>query len=289
MLALPALCFAGEAPDVDTIKVIDSPKQVVVTHSKDTVLLHVDGNAVDSGYRYECRVTPKHPHGLKVMEREGNALEFSHPFKCRDTLNTRQHFQVFGSDIYFGFGGSRIDAASRPAFSKASQLGVLNFLALGYVFNKSRSRLSLGVGFNWSWYSLKNPYFWTRSDDGVVGFEPSAEDLHDHSASLTLMSMQFPLMFNQSLGKHWNIAAGAILNWNYYARFSNCYASGSSDNSVTTHGLHQRKLSFDYIAMVSWHGLGAYFRYAPQSVFKTSFGPKIDNRWTIGLVLRGGW
>ena len=99
--------------------------------------------------------------------------------------------------------------------------------------------------------------------------------------------MQFPLMFNQSLGKSWNVAVGAVMNWNFFADYKNTYRIGKSDYSETTRGLNQRKISFDCIAMLSWHGLGAYFRYAPQSVMKTGWGPEIKNRWTLGIVLRG--
>lgn len=290
IITLPALCFASEAPDVDTIKVVDNPNQVVITQDDNTVLLHVDGSATDKDYRYECRVTPtSHPHGLNVMDREGSGVEFCHPFKrcCDDSTRTKHHMQVFASDIYFGIGSYHGGDAS-GAFKKAfPEVGILNFLALGYEFNKNRSRLSLGLGFNWSWYSLHDPYYWNRSNAGVLGYEMDASTHDGHNATLRLMSMQFPLMFNQSLGKRWSLAVGAILNWNYYAEFKNSYRQAKSNYSVTTHGLYQRKLSFDYIAMVSWHGLGAYFRYAPQSLFKPGFGPKIDNRWSIGLVLRG--
>ena len=48
-----------------------------------------------------------------------------------------------------------------------------------------------------------------------------------------------------------------------------------------------RGFSLDYVAMVSYNGVGAFFRYSPQSVFKTSQGPEIKNRWTLGIVLRG--
>ena len=287
IIALPSLCFASEAPNVDTLKVIDNPKQVVVSQTDEALMLHVDGCKSNEDYNYECRVTPKH-HSLIVMEREGKDLEFRCPFMRRDTTDKKYHFQLFMSDIYFGFGGSSVGADNSGAIKQAfPQVGILNLLGLGYEFNKERSRVSLGVGFNWSWYTLHEPYYWSRTDDGVVGYVTDHTDYKGHNATLRVVSMQFPLIFNQSLGKRWSLAAGPILNWNYYAVYNNKYSLGDSDYSVTTRGLHQRKLSFDYIAMVSWHGLGAYFRYAPQSVFESGFGPEIKNRWTIGFILRG--
>ena len=95
-------------------------------------------------------------------------------------------------------------------------------------------------------------------------------------------------MFRHSLGKRWGLSAGVVMNWHCYASFTNSHRMGMSDYNVTTHGLQQRKLSFDCVAMVTWHGIGAYFRFAPQSVFKAGFGPEMKNRWTLGFVV-GGW
>ena len=287
IMALPALCFATEAQNSDTIKVVEKPNQVVVMQNDDTVMLQVNGSDTDKDYRYECRMTPNCHDGITIYHREGNDTGSWCPFMRCDSTDAKHHMELLMSDIYFGIGGYHVDASSGTFKQAFPEVGILNFLALGYEFNKNRSRLSLGLGFNWSWYSLHDPYYWNRSNAGVLGYEMDASSHDGHNATLRLMSMQFPLMFNQSLGKRWSLAVGAILNWNYYAEFKNSYSQAQSNYSVTTHGLYQRKLSFDYIAMVSWHGLGAYFRYAPQSLFKPGFGPKIDNRWSIGLVLHG--
>ena len=168
-----------------------------------------------------------------------------------------------------------------------SEIGILNLIALGRVFNQGRSTVSLGVGFNWHRYGLESPYFWHRTTEGTLGYMEFGEPFDKHRATLLVRSMQFPLMFNQSLGKRWNVAVGAVMNWNFYADVRNSYRMGKTDYNETTRGLNQRKISFDGIAMLSWHGLGVYFRYAPQSVMKANYGPELKNRWTLGLVLRG--
>ena len=286
---LPSVCLADNAADIDTVKVIDTPRQVVVTQNGDEVLLQIDGSATDPDYRYEYLVKPKRHGRLATASREGSEVEFHHPFSKCDSAGERHHFEVFLSDVYFGFGGHSIDAANRDAVNKStSQVGVLNFVGLAYRFNQSRSRVSLGVGFDWSHYGMRNPYFWHRADNGVVGWEKGAADYNKHHALLSVYSLQFPLMYRHSLGKRWGLSAGVVMNWHCYASFTNSHRMGMSDYNVTTHGLQQRKLSFDCVAMVTWHGIGAYFRYSPQSVFKAGFGPEMKNRWTLGFVL-GGW
>ncbi len=286
---LPGACLAGNAADTDTVKVVDAPRQVVVTQNSNEVLLQIDGSATDPDYRYEYRIKPKRHGRLATAYREGSEVEFHHPFSKCDSADKQHHFEVFLSDVYFGFGGHSIDAANRDAVNKSMcQIGVLNFVGLAYLFNQSRSRVSLGVGFDWTQYSMRNPYLWHRSDDGVVGWDKGATDYNKHHALLSVYSLQFPLMYRHSLGKRWGFSAGVVMNWHCYASFTNSHRIGMSDYNVTTHGLQQRKLSFDCVGMVTWHGIGAYFRYSPQSVFKAGFGPEMKNRWTLGFVL-GGW
>ena len=288
LAVVPSICLAQTEKVADTLKVIDHPRRVIVTETDSAAQVKVIGLGRDRGYLYEYNVKPGVDGKLVTTEKENGVVDFHHPFRRRDTVNTKPHCIAFLSDLYVGWGRAGVDAAYGNAMKKSvSEFGVLNLLGLGRVFNQNRSRVSLGLGFNWSHYGLNHPHVWTRSDDGVVGISAMSEPLVEYHASLTLYSMQFPLIFNQSLGKNWSIAGAVVMNWNYYADFHNRYSIDVSNYGVTTRGLYQRKLSFDYVAMLSWHGIGAYFRYAPQSVFKSGFGPEIKNRWTLGIVLRG--
>ena len=288
IMALPSLCAASDAIKDDSVKVIKNPEQVTITKRDGLFRLNVDGNDQNKDYRYEYLVKERYDGKLYVQESEGGSVKFRHPFSKSDSSYKKNHWEVFFSDLMFGWGGHSVASADRDILKKSmSEIGILNLVSLARVFNQGRSRVSLGVGFNWHRYNLESPYFWTRSYEGVLGYEKVLEPFDKHRATLLVRSMQFPLMFDQSLGKDWNVSLAAVMNWNYYADYHNSYRIGKSDYTETTRGLNQRKLSFDGIAMLSWGGLGMYFRYAPQSVFKNGFGPEIKNRWTLGLVLRG--
>lgn len=288
MAAAIAVMTTAARAQTDTVRVIDRPDRVVITECDSVAQVKVYGHRRDHGYEFDYAARPGSDGNLITEKKEVGQLEWKHPFCRRDSVNRKLHFQVFLSDIYVGWGGATVEAGYDDVIKRGiSEFGVLNLVGLGYCFNQGRSRLSLGVGFNFSRYRLNHPYFWTRDEAGIVGAETSTGQIEKHRASMVLYSMQFPLMFNQSLGKRWNVAAGLVMNWNYYADFTNGYRLGKTNFSATTHGLYQRKLSFDVMAMLSWHGIGAYFRYAPQSLLKSGMGPQIDSRWTLGLVLRG--
>lgn len=197
-----------------------------------------------------------------------------------------KHFQIFLSDLYIGWGGNsndNIDVLKK----KHTELGVLNLVALGYNFNQHSTMVSAGIGFNWTGYSLKKPGQWTMSNDGVVGVISLPEPYKKHRAALLVRSMQFPIMIHHNLGNHFNIAAGPVLNWNFYASMSNAHSVDNDDYTTSTHGLHQRKFSVDGIVKLTYRGVGAFLRYSPQSLFKSGYGPDIKNRWTLGLIISG--
>ena len=288
ILAWPNLSSASEAIKDDSVKVIKHPEQVIITKRDGSFRLNVEGNETDKNYRYEYLVKEREDGKLYAQESEGGSVKFRHPFSKCDSSYMKNHWELFMSDLYFGWGGHSVASADRDILKKSmSEIGILNFVSLARVFNQGRTRVSLGLGFNWQRYNLESPYFWARSNEGVLGYGELLEPFDRHHATLLVRSMQFPLMFNQSLGKDWNFSVGAVMNWNYYADYHNSYRIGKSDYSETTRGLNQRKISFDGIAMLSWGGLGAYFRYAPQSVMKDGWGPEIKNRWTVGIILRG--
>ncbi|MBR6284607.1 MAG: hypothetical protein IKR25_09980 [Muribaculaceae bacterium] len=293
LLAIPSLCLAHPVPSTDTVKVINHPNRVTITQRDNEVLLDVKGSDSDKNYRYEYRLKRNADGTIQSEQNESRSVEFKNPFKKRDSINTKPHIEVFLSGIYLGWGRHSVESGHQDAIKKSmSEGGILNLIGAGLVFNKSRSRLSIGMGFNWSNYSLHEGHFWDRDNNGVVGLktttETGASSFSNHNATLSLRSMQFPLLFKQSLGKNWDITAGAVLNWNFFADYTNTYRIENSDYNVTTRGLHQRKVSCDFIGMLTWHGLGAYFRYAPKSVFDKDFGPEMKNRWTLGVVV-GLW
>ncbi|MBR5085450.1 MAG: hypothetical protein IKX31_00415 [Muribaculaceae bacterium] len=283
MAMLPLLLLAQETSKIDTVKVIDKPNQVVIAEDGDQVVVNVNGAYQDKDYKYEYRAKPA-CRGFISNQTENHSLSYQLG-EC-DSTKSKRSFDVFMSDLYVGFGGNSVEQGTRDIIKRSTlEIGILNLVGLGVTLN--RTRLSLGMGFNWTRYGLNQPYVWSRSGDGIVGFDALTGEVRNPRTSLLVRSMQFPLLFNQYLGKHWAITVGPIFNWNYYADFNSSYCDDINNYSITTHGLNQRKFSVDGIVMVSWRGLGAYFRYAPQSVFKDGFGPEIKNRWALGLIIRG--
>ena len=287
-MAALAIMAASGTERVDTVKVINNAKQVIITERGSDIRMKVNGLQDDDDYNYEYRVKQDSDGSITTTETENKNVELKIPFKrCGNEKDS--HFEVFLSDVYMGWGRTDVEAGAQPYIrKKAYEAGVLNLVALGYKFNQNRSRLSLGVGFNWAFYGTKNPYLWATDDAGHVGVGQMEDyDLKHRHANLVVRSLQFPLMFNQRVGEKVYLAVAGVMNWNYYANLENRFKIDKNDFNVKTRGLHQRKVSFDVMAIASWRKLGVYFRYSPQSVFKGAWGPELKNRWSLGIMLHG--
>ncbi|MBQ9216622.1 MAG: hypothetical protein IJ724_13395 [Muribaculaceae bacterium] len=292
VLAMAAMTiFAAQATEqTDTVKVINHAKQVVITERRGDIRMRVNGLEDDDDYNYEYRVKQNNDGTVTATQTENKNVTFGYPFKRCDPDRTDSHFEVFLSDVYVGWGHTKVGAANSDQIRNHTyEAGILNLLGVGYNFNLNRSRLSLGVGFNWAFYCMKNPYLWARNDEGQVVYDDLSilGDYSNRHSNLVVRSLQFPLMFNQRIAQHVNVAVAGVMNWNYYANLENRFRIGKTSHKLTTNGLHQRKVSFDVMAIATFKSLGVYFRYSPQSVFKGDWGPELKNRWNLGLILHG--
>lgn len=290
VMALSAIVVAQGSELGDTVKVINNAKQVVITEKRGDIRMRVNGLQNDDDYNYEYRVKQDADGTVTATQTENTNVTFGHPFKRCDPDRTDSHFELFLSDVYVGWGHTGVNAAAQPYIRQHTyEAGILNLIGAGYNFNRNRSRVSLGVGFNWAFYCMKSPYLWGKSDDGHVGVSDLSElgEFKGRHSNLVMRSLQFPLMFNQRIAQHVNLAVAGVMNWNYYANLENRFSIEKTDFKTSTHGLHQRKVSFDVVAIASFKSLGVYFRYAPQSVFNCGYCPELKNRWNLGLIIHG--
>lgn len=157
--AITAPCMSGAEP-TDTVKVINNPSKVTITKGDGKVKLKVDGSKDDKDYQYEYKVSADADNRLYAQESESGHMKFRHPFSRYDSTYKKPHWEVFTSDLMFGWGGHSVASADRDILKKSmSEIGILNLVSLARVFNQGRSRVSLGVGFNWHRYGLEKPYF----------------------------------------------------------------------------------------------------------------------------------
>ncbi len=269
----------------DTVRVINNANQVVITETNSRVQVDVKGINGDAGktYQYEACHSKE---GLSTSEREGRDWTVRIPMAKSDTSKCGKHqFELFLSGVYFGWGGTSAHDNWTGAPKLTHEWGILNILGGAYKFG-NRNRLSLGIGYQHRQYRLKRDFqFVTANEQGDIDIATVPPAHEKPSATLHNYTVQFPLLYAKGFGKGFWAYGGCVMDWNCYASYDYNYQTDKTKHRETTHGLRQRKITFDLLAGLTWHGLGAYFRYSPQQVFASGAGPKLDKTWTLGITL----
>ena len=112
-MAALAIMTANATQRVDTIKVINNAKQVVVTENSGDIRLRVNGLQNDDDYYYEYRVKQDHDAAITTTETEHKNVELKYPLK-RCEYEDGSHFELFMSDVYVGWGRTNVETGAQP-------------------------------------------------------------------------------------------------------------------------------------------------------------------------------
>ena len=273
--------FHMAAQSTDTVKVIDQPRQVIITETPTGVQMKVVGakNGEDSNYTY----TVQHAPNDTIHTTQGSDWELNVPFSLTFKKDKKKeyHWSVICSGIYFGAGLS----TSYDLVNNAFNWGILNFASLNYNTLHGQN-FSIGVGYDNKRFSLKRPNCFVMDEETNIvtnGLYP--EGTNDRSAVLSVRAIQFPLQCQQFFGKSFHITLGGTMNWNVYAKCNTHYKVNKTHHDVSYRGIKQNKLTFDVYGALSYNRLSLYCRYSPCNLFKKGYGPEIKNTWMMGCAI----
>ena len=276
LVAFMALGLSAYGNDVDTIRVINNPGRVVITEKNGTVSVQVKDESGDASkdYKYDVR---RSSSSLKLEDYDD------------DDEDADKKWDLFVGGLYVGWGHSNGHDAAKGATGLSREVGILNLLGVSYNFNP-RSSLSLGAGVAGKWYNLKSEYLFEEPDPanhpGMLTVNRNwPAGASKTKSTFSNVMVQFPLLYHQGFGKKFNIMVGPVLNWNVYATNDNIFDVDRTTTKTSTKGMHQRKVTVDGIIGVGHRAVGVYFRYSPMNIFENGYGPKINNTWTLGLMI----
>ena len=267
---LAAATLTAQTPD--TVTIIESPNQVIITETTTGTRVKVVGQKDNDDYSYTYTVQ----HASNDTVHTTSDWELNFPFK--KNKRKRYHWTMETKGLYFG-GGLK---TSYDLVNNTFNWGILNIASINYDTWHGQ-HFSLGVGYDNKRFSLKRPNCFVMDEaTNIMGTEFYPDNVQDRSSVLSVRAIQFPLLFQQDFGKDFHIVLGASMNWNVYAKCSTHYKINKTDYDVSFHGIKQNKITFDVIGALSFNGLAIYCRFTPSNMIKQGFGPEIKNTWTLG-------
>ncbi len=270
---MAAVTMSAQTPD--TVTVIETPNQVIITETTTGTRVKVVGQKDNEDFSYTYTVQ----HASNDTVHTTSDWELNFPFK--KSSNKEYHWSIVCSGLYFGGGVS----TSYDLINNSFNWGILNLASLNYNTLHGQQFL-IGVGYDNKRFSLKRPNCFVMDEaTNIVGIESYPEGTVDRSSVLSVRAIQFPLQFQQFLGKDFHITIGGTMNWNVYAKCNTHYKINKTHYDVSYRGIKQNKLTFDVYGALSYNRFGIYCRYSPCNVFKKGFGPEIKNTWMLGVAI----
>ena len=256
----------------DTVTVIESPSQVIITESSTGTRVNVIGQKENKSYSYNYSMQ----HASNDTVHTTSDWELNYPFK----KNRRNacHWTIESKGLYFG-GGLK---TSYDLVNNSFNWGILNIVSINY-HTLHGQHFSLGVGYDNKRFSLKRPNCFVMDETtNIVSTETYPDNVKERSSVLSVRAIQFPLLFQQDLGEDFHIVLGASMNWNVYAKCNTHYKVNKTTHDVSYRGIKQNKVTLDVIGALSYSGLAIYCRFTPSNMFKQGYGPEIKSTWTLG-------
>ncbi len=273
-----------EAPD--TIKVIENVRQIKVTTSKDnTIITAVTPNDDGTYSEYQYDVTVEQED--KTIGKSDRS-HFGFPFRFETDASCGRSNKVLRSvtglkGLYWGWNFNYHDKGD---IKNCFEVGIMELVGISWQRSRRGPAFDIGLGFGMRRYLTGNGAIFAR-DGQTLSFIPSAEHegIKLTRSRMDIWTFHLPLTYTQPLGRHFNFAAGAIVNFNTYAKAWNRWESGETKVSETIKGFEQRLLTADIFASINLRdALGFYARWSPVPVFCSDKGPSVRS-WSIGAVI----
>ena len=271
----------------DTLMEVDTPSNVLITESSKGTRITVTDSRDGTEESYLIEYTP----GAKVStSRKSSVSIFNIPgFDC---MNRKEKCGCIGSGWSLGMDGLCIGLNEAHAqtgggglqWSKSFEISWLSCFNIGYSF--SRSRIYLGLGFDWRNYKTTADRRWlVATESGGVEWGEAPEGANVRYSRLKVFSLQIPLLYEWRIPKsRLKFKLGPILNFNTYSSLKGVYDDSFGNRcEFFTKDFKRNPTTLDFFGSISYrNALGIYVRYSPMKVLKDS-SPINFTPFTIGV------
>ena len=284
LFSIKALAYS-EVPD--TLIAVDSPSKVIITESSEGTKITVTDNENGAEESHFIAYTP----GANVKtSRKSSVSLFNIP--GLDCMNRQEKCGRSGSRWLLGMEGVCIGLNEAHAqtgggglqWSKSFEISWLSCLNIGYSFN--RSRIYLGLGFDWRNYKATADRRWlVATEAGGVEWGEAPEGVNVRYSRLKVFSLQMPLLYEWRVPKsRLKLKLGPILNFNTYSSIKGVYDDSFGNRcEFFTKEFKRNPTTLDFFGAISYHNaLGIYVRYSPMKVLKDP-SPINFTPFTIGI------
>ena len=161
-----------------------------------------------------------------------------------------------------------------------------NLFGARYAPSKN-TQLQMGFGVNWRNYRMKNENRFFKQDDNQLIIAPYPDGANIEFSRIKIFSMTLEMLLAQYFTKNIKVTAGPVVNFNSHGSIKTRYKLNGEGHKETSNNINQNAVTIDFKAEVGIDPVSLYFKYSPQNMLDTNYGPKFHSmsagvKWTFG-------
>ena len=254
----------------DTGAVIENPNRIIVTESSASTTIEVNGTQHRPDYHFSYSInadtTAVAPFSF-TLPIIGDKL--SHPSSSQIT---------FFSSIYFG---AVLPYHSPDPVRASWEYGVD---VIGKRYNYRGASFCIAVGIGGKEIAIRRGTTAECDNDRLL-LLPAPVGASDTRTHLSMGYISVPVYYRQKIHRSLSFKLAAELHYNFLMRGKTEYTLDGVEYTRKLTGLHQRAVTPEFsftIGTVDFGGV--YVKWAPVSLFKSAYGPRIST-YSIGFTL----
>ena len=276
MLALAGSISASAATENNDTVVIKNAREVTIITGDSVQKITVRGREGQSGYVFKSAI-------------EYNGDNFSRTrsvYQSPKVSLRRDSTSMVEGTAHLAFGiNIPMDAHENVDISPFRSWEIW-FIPLQTDFFLSRSHkdfISVGLGFDWRNYRMKNDTRFMLVGEEVVGLGTFPQGASPKFSRVKTFSINVPLLYSHKFDKDWGIGLGGVINWNTYASIKTSFKQDGGSHKFVDKHIGQRKFTVDAMAVLYNPLFDIYVKYSPQDVLKE---PSVNfHALTVGIYL----
>jgi hypothetical protein len=272
VLAVPT---AAMAEANDTLEIRNAQKVIVVTGDS-LQSIHIKGKENDDKFEYHNTiqlVDSNYVSTVSFNSGEWNFLPFgigSKKAKGNRDTEVRMHFGLGLCSALGAPDGMEVNTGSSWELS----------WIIADIYRRpwhNQHAFSVGFGLNWRNYRMTGHRRFMEDTEGNIVLTDYPAGTNPKFSRIKVFSLQVPLLYYYTAGKHVTLGIGPVVNFNTYSSIKTRYSLGGEKYKDITKGIHVNPMTVDIMAYLRLSHLQLYCKYSPCNVLDSSYGPKFQS------------
>ncbi|MDR3296723.1 MAG: hypothetical protein LBS94_00625, partial [Prevotellaceae bacterium] len=194
----------------------------------------------------------------------------------------------------FGFGLANVTSKNLSSTTSVDGLTVDPARCYEWTFNIFDATIPIvspylglvsGFGLDWRNFRFEDTQRLQKDADGTVFLADDPNGITYSKSRLRTLHLTVPLLLEWQPLQKFYVSAGVVGGWNVMASNKLIWDNGDRKHESTTmSGWKTNPLSLDAMVKVGFHGISAYGKYSPTTLFQSGKGPQVHVA-SVGLMI----